>query len=252
MGELEYDIVVHSNDVVVTIYRIDQDEYSLMDLVVDIHKAMLLASNVNMLNENRLVDNMVAGGVNVESEVGNVEICVVNVPFEVGNVETDVGDNNEDNVYGFSSEDKDWRGEGDDVHDSSNDCQYVGPISTCEQWDTNSGGFSNYQYGDEGGNVETSGVNVESKFVVGNGETHVADNDKEDNVYGFGFEHEDWRGKDYDILDSRNDCQYVGPISTCEEWDANNDGFSNYQSGDEGGMNSSDSDDVENMNGDRK
>ncbi|CAK9136686.1 unnamed protein product [Ilex paraguariensis] len=82
-----------------------------------------------------------------------------NVQFEVGNVETDVGDNDkEDDVYGFSSEDDDWRGEGDDVPDSRNNCQYVGPINTCEEWDANSDGFSDYQSGNEGGRSSSDSV----------------------------------------------------------------------------------------------
>ncbi|CAK9175420.1 unnamed protein product [Ilex paraguariensis] len=84
----------------------------------------LLASNANMdANENREVDNMGAdnvetSGINEESEVGNVETCVANFQFEVGNGEIDMGDNDkEDDVYGFSSEDEDWRGKGDGVSD---------------------------------------------------------------------------------------------------------------------------------------
>ncbi|CAK9167543.1 unnamed protein product, partial [Ilex paraguariensis] len=102
----------------------------------------------------------------------------------------------------------------------------------------------------EVGNVETGVANVH--FEVGNGEIDVGDNDKEDDVYGFSFEDEDWRGEGDDVPDSRNDCQYVRPISTCEEWDASSDGFLDYQSGNEGGRSNSDSDDLENMNGDNK
>ncbi|CAK9165696.1 unnamed protein product [Ilex paraguariensis] len=183
MGELEHDIVVYSSDTIVMIYGIDQDEYCHMDLVADINKATLPASNANVdTNENKEVGNMVVGE-NENREVDNVETSGINLEFKVGNVETGV-------------------------------------------------------------------VNV--KFEVGNGETDVVDNDKEDGVYGFSFEDEDWRGEGDDVPDSRNDCQYVGPISTCEEWDANSDGFSDYQSGNEGGRSSNDSDDVENMNGDSK
>ncbi|CAK9180716.1 unnamed protein product [Ilex paraguariensis] len=129
---------------------------------------------VDVANENREVDNMVASknenretdnvetrGINAESDVGNVETDVVNVQFEVGNGETDMGDNDKENdEYDFSYEDKNWRGD-DDVPYSRNDCQYVGPISTCKEWDASSDGFSDYQSGNEGGRSSSDSDNVE-------------------------------------------------------------------------------------------
>ncbi|CAK9157829.1 unnamed protein product [Ilex paraguariensis] len=129
---------------------------------------------VDVANENREVDNMVASKnenretdnvetrvINAESDVGNVETDVVNVQFEVGNEETDMGDNDKENdEYGFSYEDKNWRGD-DDVPYSRNDCQYVGPISTCKEWDASSDGFSDYQSGNEGGRSSSDSDNVE-------------------------------------------------------------------------------------------
>ncbi|CAK9186438.1 unnamed protein product [Ilex paraguariensis] len=57
-------------------------------------------------------DIVVHSGINVASEVENVDTDAANVQFKVRNVETDVGDNDkEDDVYGFNSEDDDWRGE---------------------------------------------------------------------------------------------------------------------------------------------
>ncbi|CAK9147758.1 unnamed protein product [Ilex paraguariensis] len=107
-------------------------------------------------------DIVVHNGINVASEVENVDTNVANVQFEVGNVKTDVGDNDkEDDVYGFSSEDDDWRDEGDDVPDSRNDCQYVGLINTCEEWDASSDGFSDYQSGNEGGRSSSDSDDVE-------------------------------------------------------------------------------------------
>ena len=103
----------------------------------------------------------------------NVEIGIASRQTPSPNRETEVwndsNDEYDDNVYGFSSEDEDWRAEGDDIPNARHECQYV-----CHVEKNSDDGFSDYESGDEGAAISTdtdidvdeeSGVNRKKKEV---------------------------------------------------------------------------------------